>query len=77
MKWFAKLALLGVLAVVVVGCGGAGSAADNPYQRAYPMPHQYWQENDEFYVFASGGQQGGLYVYSIPSMKLLQEIPIF
>ena len=61
------------------GCGGKGSetAAQNPYQREYPMPHQYWQKNDEFYVFASGGQQGGLYVYTIPTMKLLSEIPVF
>jgi len=54
-----------------------GQAATNPYQRPYPFPHRYWAEKDEFYVFASGGQQGGLYVYGIPSMKLLAEIPIF
>jgi nitrous-oxide reductase len=48
-----------------------------PYQRPYPMPHKYWAENDEFYVFASGGQQGGVFVYGIPSMKLLAEIPVF
>ena len=47
------------------------------YQRPYPMPHQYWATTDEFYVFASGGQQGGLYVYGVPSMKYLSEIPIF
>lgn len=47
------------------------------YQRPYPMPHKYWAETDEFYVFASGGQQGGIYVYGIPSMKLLAEIPVF
>ena len=47
------------------------------YQRPYPMPHQYWATTDEFYVFASGGQQGGFYVYGLPSMKYLSEIPIF
>lgn len=47
------------------------------YQRPYPMPHQFWTKNEEFYVFASGGQQGGVYVYGIPSMKYLSEIPIF
>ncbi|MAG35764.1 MAG: hypothetical protein CL878_05905 [Dehalococcoidia bacterium] len=47
------------------------------YGRPYPMPHQYWANTDEFYVFASGGQQGGLYVYGVPSMKYLSEIPIF
>lgn len=47
------------------------------YQRPFPMPHQYWATTDEFYVFASGGQQGGFYVYGVPSMKYLSEIPIF
>lgn len=63
-------------AAFFLGCGSAGEAS-NAYDRAYPMPHRFWYENDEFYVFASGGQQGGFYVYSIPSMKLIQEIPIF
>jgi len=54
--------------------GGAGLS---PYARPYPMPHQYWKHQDEFYVFASGGQQGGIFVYTIPTMKLLAEIPVF
>ena len=75
--------LLGLLAGTVVfglilGPVVQGSAtAPNQYQRPYPMPHQYWAQNDEFYVFASGGQQGGVYVYGVPSMKYLSEIPIF
>ena len=71
--------LIAAVFLVLIGCGPSkGQAASvNPYQRAYPMPHQYWQKNDEFYVFASGGQQGGLYVYTIPTMKLLAEIPVF
>jgi nitrous-oxide reductase len=48
-----------------------------PFAKPYPMPHQYWYKNEEFYVFASGGQQGGVFVYGIPSMKLLAEIPAF
>lgn len=69
--------LLFLAVLLLGGCAKDNQSASNPYQRAYPMPHQYWQANDEFYVFTSGGQQGGLYVYSIPSMKFLQEIPIF
>ncbi|MFQ6113976.1 MAG: hypothetical protein ACE5NG_07780, partial [bacterium] len=84
MKSNKTVALLALVAIAVgittyfVVSGFSSSKIEvNPYKRAYPMPHRYWQENDEFYVFASGGQQGGLYVYSIPTMKLLQEIPIF
>ncbi|MFQ6675838.1 MAG: hypothetical protein ACE5LH_05780 [Fidelibacterota bacterium] len=72
--------ITGLFALVIlttVSCTTRKQFTENPYERAYPMPHRYWQENDEFYVFASGGQQGGLYVYSLPSMKLIQEIPIF
>lgn len=71
--------LLGVLVIGVAlrsSLSGAGAAA-SAYQRPYPMPHQYWAKTDEFYVFASGGQQGGLYVYGVPSMKYLSEIPVF
>ena len=32
---------------------------------------------DDFYMFASGGQAGNVEVYGIPSMRLLQNIPIF
>jgi len=56
---------------------GPTGAVPHPYQRPYPMPPRYWTERDEFYVFASGGPQGGLYVYAIPSMKYLAEIPVF
>ena len=55
--------------------GATGTAGE--FGRPYPLPHQYWARTDEFYVFASGGQQGGLYVYGVPSMKYLSEIPIF
>lgn len=55
----------------------ASAPAASPWARPFPMPHGYWKKTDEFYCFASGGQQGGIYVYGMPSMKLLSEIPIF
>ncbi len=81
-RWRIALLLVSVMAIVVatffVTRGlMTPKVAAHPYERPYPMPHRYWQEKDEFYVFASGGQQGGLYVYTIPAMKLLSEIPIF
>jgi len=54
-----------------------GESAFNEYDRPTPMPHRYWAETDEFYVFTSGGQQGGIIVYTVPSMKILSEIPMF
>ncbi|MDH5607476.1 MAG: hypothetical protein OEY93_11390, partial [Anaerolineae bacterium] len=55
----------------------SGGNSEGAFQKPYPFPHGYWGENQEYYVFASGGQQGGLYVYSIPAMKMISEIPVF
>jgi nitrous-oxide reductase len=32
---------------------------------------------DSYYMFASGGQSGDVYVYGIPSMRLIKTIPVF
>jgi nitrous-oxide reductase len=69
--------LIGASAFTLIAPTPAVTPPAYPYQRPYPMPHKYWAETDEFYVFASGGQQGGVFVYGIPSMKLLAEIPVF
>lgn len=71
--------LIGVVlfGVVLKPSAAAVTTGLTEYGRPYPMPHRYYAETDEFYIFASGGQQGGLFVYGIPSMKLLAEIPIF
>ncbi|MCP5102935.1 MAG: hypothetical protein GY950_06140, partial [bacterium] len=75
----ALLVVVGVILGLTPGCGGGKTKASGvtKYQKPYPMPHTYWKETDEFYVFASGGQQGGFYVYGVPSMKLISEIPCF
>jgi nitrous-oxide reductase len=69
--------LFGVALPLLVPGWTGGAASSSAFDRPYPLPNRYWAESDEFYVFASGGQQGGLYVYSIPAMKYLAEIPIF
>ncbi len=66
-----------ILPLVFPGWTGGGAASTSPFDRPFPFPNRHWGENQEFYVFASGGQQGGLYVYSIPAMKTLSEIPVF
>src|SRR5262245_2958014 len=32
---------------------------------------------DEYYLFASGGHSGQVYVYGVPSMRHLSTIPVF
>ena len=48
--------------------GGAEAAA-----KVYVPPGQY----DEFYAFLSGGFNGNLAVYALPSGRLLRDIPVF
>jgi nitrous-oxide reductase len=84
---FAGMVALAASGIVVgwtmAGCQGSGTvqaaagAGASKYNRPHPMPHGFYRETDEFYVFASGGQQGGAFVYGVPSMKLLAEIPMF
>lgn len=69
--------LFGAIVSLIIFIPGLRSQPAGKYSRPYPMPHQYWKNTDEFYVFGSGGQQGGFYVYGVPSMKYLSEIPVF
>jgi nitrous-oxide reductase len=73
----AALALLVSGAVVTAGCGRAnasrlGEAADAA-QKVYVAPGKY----DEFYAFMSGGFDGQVGVYGLPSGRLLKHVPVF
>ncbi|GGB51994.1 hypothetical protein GCM10011409_32000 [Lentibacillus populi] len=34
-------------------------------------------EHDEYYMMASGGHSGQLFVYGLPSMRLIRQVPVF
>jgi nitrous-oxide reductase len=64
-------------AAVLAGCGrtGAGSVGDvgDAARKVYVAPgHQ-----DEFYAFLSGGFDGQVGVYGLPSGRLLKHVPVF
>ena len=73
----AALTLLASAAVAAAGCsrtdaarlGEAGDAA----ARVYVAPGKY----DEFYAFMSGGFDGQVGVYGLPSGRLLRHVPVF
>ncbi|MFL5517955.1 MAG: Sec-dependent nitrous-oxide reductase [Gemmatimonadales bacterium] len=73
----AALALLAGAAIAAAGCTRAdasrlGSAADAA-AKVYVPPGSY----DEFYAFMSGGFDGQVGVYGLPSGRLLKHVPVF
>jgi nitrous-oxide reductase len=71
-----KLAVMTVIvALSVLNCGGSkkGVLASNAAERVYVAPG----ELDELYLFASGGFNGQIGVYGIPSGRLLKILPVF
>jgi nitrous-oxide reductase len=90
MKRSRKLALAGYTGLVIVlsimagHCtpsaprsarerAGATSDAAIAAQKVYVAPG----DHDEYYMFASGGQSGNIYVYGVPSMRHISTIPVF
>ncbi len=73
----ATLALLAGAAVAVAGCTRADAsrlgAATDAAVKVYVAPGSY----DEFYAFMSGGFDGQVGVYGLPSGRLLKHVPVF
>src|SRR6478736_1224046 len=72
-----SLALLAGSAILATGCGSANATrlgeASDAAQRVYVAPGKY----DEFYAFMSGGFDGQVGVYGLPSGRLLKHVPVF
>ncbi len=77
------LILAGVIGAIGVGAlfmgcppkekGAAKTGASSAAEKVYVAPGEY----DEFYAFFSGGFNGQLMVYGLPSGRLLKIIPVF
>src|SRR6476660_5983403 len=71
-----SLIFLFASAILVVGCGARshriGEASDAA-EKVYVPPGRY----DEFYAFMSGGFDGQVGVYGLPSGRLLRHVPVF
>ena len=72
-----SFALLASGAAVAAGCGRADAArvgdVGDAAARVYVAPGKY----DEFYAFFSGGFDGQIGVYGLPSGRLLKHVPVF
>ncbi len=67
------LSMLAVLAVGLVGAAKVKKLARNAAKKVYVAPGEY----DEFYAFLSGGFNGQIGVYGLPSGRLLKIVPVF
>jgi nitrous-oxide reductase len=68
--------LTAVGALFIAGCkpqGPAGVTTGGAASKVYVAPGQY----DEFYNFVSGGFNGQMAVYGLPSGRLFRNIPVF
>ena len=72
-----SLALLGSAVAVAAGCNRVNAArvgeASEAAARVYVAPGKY----DEFYAFFSGGFDGQVGIYGLPSGRLLKHVPVF
>ena len=62
----------GGLADLAEAQGFTGDQAEAALKTFVP-PGEY----DEYYIFSSGGHSGQVFVYGVPSMRLLKVIPVF
>ncbi|HCW08901.1 MAG TPA: nitrous oxide reductase, partial [Cytophagales bacterium] len=73
---FSMAALLSFAAIVFIGCKPKGPQAvttSGAAEKVYVAPGKY----DEFYNFVSGGFNGQMSVYGLPSGRLFRIIPVF
>jgi nitrous-oxide reductase len=80
----AGLAALAILALVATQCTpsrpasrGASTAVQSDAAQAALKTYVAPGDLDQYYMFASGGHSGQVYVYGLPSMRHLSSIPVF
>ena len=76
MSKLVKIIFLVSLVAIIASCGkkqGQAVLASNAAQKVYVAPG----EKDEVYAFMSGGFNGQVGVYGIPSARLFKIIPVF
>jgi nitrous-oxide reductase len=74
-RWFPLTLVLGTLAVA--GCNRAGASrvgeTADAAEKVYVAPGKH----DELYAFLSGGFDGQVGIYGLPSGRLLRHVPVF
>ncbi|MFZ5948193.1 MAG: Sec-dependent nitrous-oxide reductase [Stygiobacter sp.] len=75
LNYLIAFSLLVVLSILIHNCTGTGETAniEEAAKKVYVKPGSY----DELYAFMSGGFNGQLSVYGLPSGRLLKNISVF
>jgi len=72
MRYLTYLFLL-VLPLGLLGCGGSSSGSGDGAPASYVPPG----EDDDYYLFYSGGHSGQVFAAGLPSLREIQTIPVF
>ncbi|MFA7420539.1 MAG: Sec-dependent nitrous-oxide reductase [Melioribacteraceae bacterium] len=74
-KLIAGLVTAVLVGIILFNCSGSGesASAEDAAKRVYVKPGSY----DEFYAFMSGGFNGQLSVYGLPSGRMFKNISVF
>jgi nitrous-oxide reductase len=74
-KFLFTILAVAIFSGLIYNCSGNGesASADDAAKRVYVKPGSY----DEFYAFMSGGFNGQLSVYGLPSGRMLRNIGVF
>ena len=67
------LAAAGLIVTCQSASTTAGDSGGDLASQVY-VPVGEW---DKYYAFLSGGQSGGVFVYGVPSGRLIRQIPVF
>ncbi|HLS09452.1 MAG TPA: Sec-dependent nitrous-oxide reductase [Lentibacillus sp.] len=79
LSGFAGIAAGLLVAFLIFGMGGTSDTADADQQNKSNAEKVYVPpgEHDDYYMMASGGHSGQLFVYGLPSMRLIRQVPVF
>lgn len=75
--------ILGAVAIVLIaffvfsGSDDLSTATSSSNQSNAEKVYVPPGEHDDYYLMASGGHSGQLFVYGLPSMRLIREVPVF
>jgi nitrous-oxide reductase len=73
MRGYVRFLVVGLILGLAIPLLIAAVQEKSPAEEIYRGP----MERDEYYMFSSGGQSGGVFVIGLPSGRLFMDLPVF